>query len=712
MEIKQKDYVKSNISKTKNKQEKKAQEKIYLAEKKIALKKNKDMSNLNKTPIESFLELKLGDLVVHENHGIGFYKGIERITISGCTKDYLKLEYADSGILFVQTAQINLVQKYIGSQEVKINKLGGTEWQKTKTRAREDIKKIAFDLVDLYKKRKESKGFKFSEDNQAQKKFEAEFQYEETPDQLAAIKDIKRDMQSDLVMDRLICGDVGYGKTEVAMRAAFKAVQDKKQVIYLVPTTILAQQHYNTFLNRFNKFKINIQVISRFKTESQQKKIIKDLKSGKIDIIIGTHKLLSNEISFKDPGLIIIDEEQRFGVTHKEKLKKLKENIDVLTLSATPIPRTLNMSLSGMRDMSLLTEPPHERQPIKTFVLEHNEEIIKQAIERELKRGGQVYYLYNMIEDIDRAAFKIKQLVPNAIIRYAHGKLSELELEHIMSEFIDGKIDILVCTTIIETGMDIPNVNTIIINNADKIGLAQLYQLRGRVGRSSKLGYAYLTYEKHKVLSETAKKRLETIREFIEFGAGFKIALKDLEIRGAGNLLGAEQHGNIDNIGYDLYCKLLQEEISQLENISCLNQTTVDINISSYIPEIYIRNENERLEIYKKISCIKDQESYLKISQDLEKKFGRRPDCVKNLLNIALLKSMATKLGINSITQKQNNLIITLDSNANIALDKLIAIIQREKNLFFTAGINPVMTFKFSASNDIIYLTNLFEEML
>lgn len=659
---------------------------------------SKRRTKKNKYPIQNFLDLKIGERIVHEKHGIAIYKGIEKITVDSCSKDYLKLEYADSGILFVNTEQMNLIQKYIGSENVKINKLGGSEWQKNKLRVREEVKKIAADLISLYAKRKDANGFKFSNDNVWQNEFENSFPYEETDDQLSAISDIKKDMQSDIVMDRLICGDVGYGKTEVAMRAAFKAIQDSKQVAYLVPTTILAQQHYSTFIDRFSDFPVNIEMLSRFRTSVQQKKIISDIESGRLDIIIGTHKLLTDEIKFNNLGLIIIDEEQRFGVSHKEKLKRLRENVDVLTMTATPIPRTLNMSLSGIRDMSLLTEPPHERQPVRTYVIEYNLQIIKEAIENELERNGQVYYLYNKVKNISAIAYKIKQLIPNAVVRYAHGQLSEIELENIMEEFVRGEIDILVCTTIIETGMDIPNVNTIIIEDADKMGLSQLYQLRGRVGRSNKLAYAYLTYRKDKILTETAEKRLQTIREFTEFGAGFKIAMKDLEIRGAGNLLGAQQHGNIETVGYDLYCKLLDEEIKKI-NGDCsvvLNkiETNIDINISAYIPQSYISDEKQKLDIYKKISFINNEEDYMEMQDELIDRFGDIPQYVQNLLDIAFIKCLAKKLNVISVTQKGNNLIMMIDKDSIIPIEKLLDIIKSDKQLFFTTNPITYITYK------------------
>ncbi|MDR2903992.1 MAG: transcription-repair coupling factor, partial [Clostridiales bacterium] len=510
-------------------------------EKKRARKKKKGAK------IDSFTDLKIGDFVVHDNHGVGIYRGIEKIVVDGISKDYLKIGYSDAGNLYVHTSQMDMLQKYIGGDDAKpkLNKLGGSDWAKAKARVRSSVQILAQDLIALYAKRQAATGFIYSEDTVWQKEFEELFPYDETDDQLAAIEDVKHDMESNRVMDRLICGDVGYGKTEIAIRAAFKAVQDNKQVAYLVPTTILAQQHFNTFMQRMKDFPIAVDMMSRFRTPKQQKLTIEGLASGQVDIVIGTHRILSKDLKFKNLGLIIVDEEQRFGVGHKEKLKQMKENVDVMTLTATPIPRTLHMSLTGIRDMSVLEEPPQERQPIQTYVMEYNPESVRDAINRELSRDGQVYFLHNRVRNISEIAAKVQALVPNAAVAYAHGQMSEHELENIMLDFIEGEIDVLVCTTIIETGLDIPNVNTIIIQDADRMGLSQLYQLRGRVGRSNRLSYAYLMYKRDKVLTETSEKRLQTIREFTEFGSGFKIAMRDLEIRGAGSLLGGEQHGHM-----------------------------------------------------------------------------------------------------------------------------------------------------------------------
>ncbi|MFV0314532.1 MAG: transcription-repair coupling factor, partial [Anaerotignum sp.] len=547
-------------------------------------KKRKKKKKKNAAAIESFTDLKIGDFVVHDNHGVGVFCGLEKISVEGVQKDYMKLSYRDGGNLFVPVNQMDMVQKYIGSGGAgpRLNKLGGQDWVKAKAKTRAAIKILAEDLVALYAKRAAAKGHHYGPDTIWQTEFEEAFPFAETDDQINAIEDVKQDMQSGKVMDRLICGDVGYGKTEVAIRAAFKAVQDGKQVAFLVPTTILAQQHYNTFVQRMAGYPISIELLSRFRTTKQQKESLKNLEMGYADILIGTHRILSKDVAYKDLGLIIVDEEQRFGVSHKEKLKTLRENVDVLTLSATPIPRTLHMSLSGIRDMSLLEEPPQERQPIQTYVMENNPEFVKEAIHREISRGGQVYYLYNRVDSISEEAFRLQKMIPEARVAFAHGQMSERELESIMEDFISGETDVLVCTTIIETGMDISNANTIIIQDADRMGLSQLYQLRGRVGRSNRIAYAYLLYRRDKMLREVAEKRLQTIREFTEFGSGFKIAMRDLEIRGAGNLLGAEQHGHMESVGYDMYCRLLEEEVQNLKGETpkeVVMETTIDLNV-------------------------------------------------------------------------------------------------------------------------------------
>ena len=584
-------------------------------------KKRRKKRKKTEASIESFTDLHIGDYVVHDNHGIGVFRGLEKISVEGVEKDYMKISYRDGGNLFVPVSQMDMVQKYIGtgSAAPKLNKLGGQDWAKAKTKARTAVKILAEDLVALYARRAAAKGYAYGADTVWQKEFEESFPFEETDDQLNAIEDVKKDMESGKVMDRLICGDVGYGKTEVAIRAAFKAAQEGKQVAFLVPTTILAQQHYNTFVQRMAGYPVKMELLSRFRTPKQQKESLKNMERGYSDILIGTHRLLSRDVKFKDLGLVIVDEEQRFGVAHKEKLKRLRENVGVLTLTATPIPRTLHMSLAGIRDMSILEEPPQERRPVQTYVMENNPEFVREAIHREIARGGQVYYLYNRVESIGEEAFRLQKLIPHARIAYAHGQMSERELENIMEEFISGELDVLVCTTIIETGMDISNVNTIIIQDADRMGLSQLYQLRGRVGRSNRIAYAYLMYRRDKMLKEAAEKRLQTIREFTEFGSGFKIAMRDLEIRGAGNLLGAEQHGHMESVGYDMYCRLLDEEVQTLKGETKPEafETSVDLNISAYIPEFYIKNQEQRMELYKKIAGVRTQEEYYDIQLSL-----------------------------------------------------------------------------------------------
>ena len=571
-------------------------------------KKKKRRKKYEGQKIQDFAELKPGDYVVHENHGIGIYKGIEKIEVEKVVKDYMKIAYADGGVLYIPVAQMDLIQKYAGAdaKKPKLNKLGTIQWGKTKNQVKKAVQAVAEDLVKLYATRQQSEGFVYGPDTVWQKEFEEMFPFEETEDQIQAIEDTKHDMESTKIMDRLICGDVGYGKTEIAIRAAFKAVQEGKQVVYLVPTTILAQQHYNTFVQRLKDFPVRIDLLCRFRSSYQQKKTVEDLKKGLVDIVIGTHRVLSKDVGFKDLGLLIIDEEQRFGVTHKEKIKKLRENIDVLTLTATPIPRTLHMSLIGIRDMSVLEEAPQDRMPIQTYVMEYNDEMVREAIERELSRGGQVYYVYNRVNDIADVAGHLQQLLPEANISFAHGQMRERELEDIMYDFINGDIDVLVSTTIIETGLDIPNANTMIIQDADRFGLSQLYQLRGRVGRSNRMAYAFLLYRRDKLLKEVAEKRLSAIREFTDLGSGIKIAMRDLEIRGAGNLLGEAQSGHMEAVGYDMYCKMLNEAVLKLkgEGEEESFTTTIDLNIYAYITDSYIKNEYQKLDIYKRISAI------------------------------------------------------------------------------------------------------------
>ena len=604
--------------------------------------------------IASFNELNIGDYVVHENHGLGVYKGIEKIKVDGVEKDYIKITYADNGNLYVLATQLDRLQKY-ADQDVekkpKLNNLGGKEWSKTKAKVHGAVEVVAKELVRLYAIRQKAEGYKFSKDTVWQQEFEEMFPYEETDDQLNAIQDTKNDMESGRVMDRLICGDVGYGKTEVAIRAAFKAIQDGKQVAYLVPTTVLASQHYSTFEERMKGFPVNVGQLSSFRTSAQNKKTIEELKSGMIDVVIGTHRILSKDVKFKDLGLLIIDEEQRFGVTHKEKIKELKNNIDVLTLSATPIPRTLHMSLVGIRDMSVLEEPPVDRHPIQTFVTEHNDEMIREAITRELARNGQVYYVYNKVRNIEERAEYIQNLVPDAVVSYAHGQMDKRQLERIMYEFVNGEIDVLVSTTIIETGMDIPNCNTMIIENADQFGLSQLYQLRGRVGRSTRTSYAFLMYKRDKMISEVAEKRLSAIKEFSDLGSGFKIAMKDLEIRGAGNVLGKSQHGHMAAVGYDLYCKMLNQAVNDLKGIKNEYdfETTVDMEVDAYIPATYIKSEYQKLDIYKRIAALETREELSDMRDELADRYGSIPSSAANLLMIALIKTKAHKIGIMDI---------------------------------------------------------------
>ena len=617
-------------------------------EKKRKKVKKKEYDGKN---IAGFNELNIGDYVVHENYGIGQYKGIEKIKVEGVEKDYIKISYADNSNLYVLATQLDRLQKYAGSdveKKPKLNKIGGSEWGKTKSKVHSAVEEVAKDLVELYATRQRIEGYQFGPDTVWQQEFEEMFPYEETTDQLNAIEDTKHDMESRRVMDRLICGDVGYGKTEIAIRAAFKAVQEGKQVAYLVPTTVLASQHFTTFEQRMKDFPVTVAQLSSFRTSAQNKETIEELKKGMVDIVIGTHRLLSKDVVFKDLGLLIIDEEQRFGVTHKEKIKKLKNNVDVLTLSATPIPRTLHMSLAGIRDMSVLEEPPVDRVPIQTFVTEHNDEMIREAITRELARNGQVYYVYNRVRSIDEAAAHIQELVPDANVAYAHGQMAKRELEKIMCDFVNGEIDVLVSTTIIETGMDISNCNTMIIEDADRFGLSQLYQLRGRVGRSSRTAYAFLLYRRDKVLTEVAEKRLSVIREFADFGSGFKIAMKDLEIRGAGNVLGNSQHGHMTAVGYDLYCKMLNQAVNNLKGIKNEYEfeTTIDVDVDAYIPATYIKSEYQKLDIYKRIAALENMDELSDMKDELSDRYGSVPSCADNLLMIALIKSKAHKLGM------------------------------------------------------------------
>ncbi|MGN0332306.1 MAG: transcription-repair coupling factor [Lachnospiraceae bacterium] len=647
------------------------------------VKKKKKRKVYEGRKIQSFAELKPGDYVVHETHGLGIYQGIEKIEVDKIAKDYMKISYAKGGNLYIPATQLDLIQKYASAdaKKPKLNRLGTQEWNRTKTRVRGAVKEIAKDLVELYAARQNQEGYQYGEDTVWQKEFEEMFPFEETEDQMLAIEAVKRDMQSKKIMDRLICGDVGYGKTEIAIRAAFKAVQENKQVVYLVPTTILAQQHYNTFLQRMKDFPVRVDLMCRFRTPVQQKKTIEDLKKGLVDIVIGTHRVLGDDMKFKDLGLLIIDEEQRFGVQHKEKIKKMKENVDVMTLTATPIPRTLHMSLIGIRDMSVLEEAPNDRMPIQTYVMEYNDEMVREAIERECARQGQVYYVYNRVEDIAEVTANVQKLVPDVNVAFAHGQMREHELERIMYDFINGEIDVLVSTTIIETGLDISNVNTMIIHDADRLGLSQLYQLRGRVGRSNRMAYAFLLYRRDKMLKEIAEKRLAAIREFTDLGSGIKIAMRDLEIRGAGNLLGAEQHGHMEAVGYDLYCKMLNEAVRYLKGEAEEEDynTTIDLSVDAFIPDSYIANEYQKLDIYKRIAAIESTEEMEDMTEELIDRFGDIPKKVETLLNVAALKAEAHKLYITAVEQKGETYTFTMYEKAKVNPEKIPALIEKHK---------------------------------
>lgn len=650
--------------------------------------------------IRDFTELKVGDYVVHENHGVGIYQGIEKIESDKIAKDYMKISYAAGGNLYIPATQLDLIQKYASAdaRKPKLNRLGTQDWTRTRKRVKSAVQLIAKDLVKLYAARQEQEGFVYGEDTVWQREFEEMFPFEETEDQMLAIDAVKQDMESTKIMDRLICGDVGYGKTEVAIRAAFKAVQENKQVVYLVPTTILAQQHYNTFAQRMKEFPVRVDLMCRFRTAAQQKKTIEDTKKGLVDIIIGTHRVLSDDLEFKDLGLLIIDEEQRFGVAHKEKIKKLKENVDVLTLTATPIPRTLHMSLIGIRDMSVLEEAPNDRLPIQTFVCEYNDELVREAIVREMARGGQVYYVYNRVNNIADIAAQIAKLVPEANVAYAHGQMKEHELERIMFDFINGEIDVLVSTTIIETGLDISNVNTMIIHDSDNLGLSQLYQLRGRVGRSNRNAYAFLMYKRDKMLKEVAEKRLAAIKEFTDLGSGFKIAMRDLEIRGAGNLLGLSQHGHMEAVGYDLYCKMLNEAVQNLKGIHTAVDfaTVIDLDVDAYIPAEYIVNETQKLDIYKRIAGIETIKERDEMKDELLDRFGNIPKAVDNLLRIALIRMAAHGLDMTEIKGKNERITFNFRPDAKIDPRKIPDFLKKHKDeLSFTAYGNPFFTYKY-----------------
>lgn len=667
-------------------------------------KKKKDREKKSKSSL-TFGDLNEGDYVVHEDHGIGQYLGIEKLKIQGITKDYLLIQYKAKDRLYLPIEQMSMIQKYIGSDSIKpkVNRLNSSEWVRTKIKTKKAIEEMAGELLDLYAKREQVKGYQFSEDFPWQQEFEEMFPYEETRGQIHSIEEIKKDMEKNKPMDRLLCGDVGYGKTEVALRAAFKAVMDSKQVAILVPTTILAQQHYNTLIERFEKYPMKVALLSRFKSSNEIKNSIDLIRKGLVDIVVGTHRLLSKDVVFKDLGLLIIDEEQRFGVKHKEKLKQLKENVDVLTLTATPIPRTLHMSLVGIRDMSVIEEPPEERYPIQTFVTEYNRALIRDAILKEISRGGQVYYVYNRVESIDKVAADLAQLVPEASFGVGHGQMTERTLEKVMVDFMDKKTDVLVCTTIIETGLDIQNVNTIFVHDADKMGLSQLYQLRGRVGRSNRIAFAYFIYQKDKVLSEIAEKRLRAIKEFTEFGSGFKIAMRDLEIRGAGNLLGVEQHGNIESIGYDLYVKYLGQAIQKLKGHEVVEKldTSIDIKVDGYITNDYIEDEEQKIEIYKRISTIESIDDYRELIDELIDRYGDLPKAVESLMNISYIRSIASRNHIKNIVQIDKKVRLDYESIDYIGLDLIQALSETYGNMIqYDLTNNPSITI--SIKGDII----------
>lgn len=674
------------------------------SQKKLKLKKDS-----NRQKLQSFTDLSPGDLVVHVHHGIGRFVGIQRMPVDGVEKDYIKIDYAGGDCLYVPVTQLDLVSKYIGGGEeqerTRLNKLGGTEWAKQKTKARKAAKDLAAGLTKLYAERQRRPGFAFSPDSPWQTEFEEAFPYAETGDQLQAIADIKKDMEKPRPMDRLLCGDVGYGKTEVALRAIMKCILDGKQAAILVPTTVLAQQHYATACGRFKDFPVKIEVLSRFTTAKEQKRILEAARTGNLDLLIGTHKLLQKNMEFKDLGLLVIDEEQRFGVTHKERLKEMSRQVDVLTLSATPIPRTLNMALSGLRDMSTIEEPPADRQPVQTYVLEHDWGILEDAMRKELARGGQIYYLHNRVETIDLTASRIQKLLgPEVRVAVGHGKMGEQELSAVMQAMVDGEADVLVCTTIIETGIDIPNVNTLIMEDADRLGLAQLHQIRGRIGRSTRRAYAYLTYRQGKILQETAAKRLAAIREYVEFGSGFKIAMRDLEIRGAGNLLGPEQSGYLMSVGYDLYLKLLEEAVLEErgEEKKIETECAADLTLNANIPERYVASPEQRMDLYRRIAAIRTNDDASDLMDEMIDRYGEPPKPVLALLDVALLRSAAAKAGVSDITQKKDALRFTLAVFRPEALVQVCGLTKYKFRLTLSAGETPMLTLKLKPGADVL----------
>ena len=659
-----------------------------------------------------FADLKIGDYVVHKNYGIGIFVGVNTITADGTTKDYIKLKYKDDAILYVPTSQLDSIRKYVGGDAINppINSLGSKDWIKTKEKVKKNLRAVAKELIELYAKREKAKGYAFSKDTPWQSQFENSFQYQETDDQLRCIEEVKKDMENQRPMDRLLCGDVGYGKTEVAIRAAFKAVMDHKQVAYLVPTTVLAQQQYEEFRDRMAEFPIKVDILNRFKSKKYQDEVVKKLKLGEVDIVIGTHRMLSKDVEFKDIGLLIIDEEHRFGVKAKEKIKEYKSNIDVLTMTATPIPRTMHMSIVGIRDMSVIYEPPHNRKPVQTYVLEYDQEVIKEAITKELERDGQVFYIYNRVDTIQKKADEISRLVPEAKVSYAHGRMSGNQIEEIMQDFIDKKSNVLVCTTILESGIDIANANTIIVENADRMGLAALYQIRGRVGRSDRQAYAYITYRKDKMLSEEADKRLKAIKEFTEFGSGFKIAMRDLEIRGAGSLLGEIQSGHLEQVGYDTYCNLLDEVVKEMQGteIEPDIDIQIDLNVTSYIPDEYIEDSAQKIEIYQNIALCRKEEDIQNVVDEIIDRFGNMPAELENLLDIARIKYLAKPFSISKIASKRTAVVFTFEqSKYEIDLQKLLK--TYKNRIKFSPGIKTMITLEIGTTNERQILNDVTE---
>ncbi|MDF2838373.1 MAG: Transcription-repair coupling factor, partial [Evtepia sp.] len=681
-------------------------------------RKKRKPSPSNRQRLESFSDLSPGDLVVHEHHGIGRFSGMVQMSMDGIQKDYVKLQFAGADVLYVPAIQLDLVSKYIGGGEDvetrRLSKLGGTEWERAKTRAKKAAKDLAKGLVQLYAERQRQPGFSFSPDSPWQREFEEQFEYAETDDQLRCVEEIKKDMERSIPMDRLLCGDVGYGKTEVAFRAIMKCILDGKQAAILTPTTVLAQQHYLTALQRFRRFPAQIEMVSRFRTAAQTKDILKRTAEGSVDLLIGTHKLLQKNMVFKDLGLLVVDEEQRFGVTHKERLKEMFRQVDVLVLSATPIPRTLNMALSGLRDMSTLEEPPHNRRPVQTYVLEHNWAVLSDAMRRELERGGQVYYLHNRIESIESCSARVRALLPEARVAIAHGKMEQEELSEIMRGMRDNELDILICTTIIETGVDLPNVNTLIVEDADKLGLAQLHQLRGRVGRSSRRASAYMTYRHGKVLTEVAERRLSAIREFAAFGSGFKIAMRDLEIRGAGNLLGPEQSGFLMSVGYDMYLRLLEEAVleEQGKAVHRPKECAADLAVAASIPDVYIPSPEQRMDLYRRIARIRDESAADEILDELIDRYGDPPRSVNNLISIALLRTQASILGITEIAQKDTLLRFSLPEPDFERVSALCSQEKYRRRLLFSAGEKPHLALRLKKGDDILRLAHMVIEDL